>query len=427
MTLSVHEIPLYKVKMHAEAPVVDDLRTAVEEALKRVTESERFRALRPGSSIAITAGSRGITNIVEIYRHVVHWLQNEGYKPFLFSAMGSHGRGEAAGQCEVLESLGLTPENINCPVSCSDEVVLVDELEAFGQIVPMYCAKEALEADAILVLNRIKPHTSFHGRFESGLLKMMTVGLGRAKGASVFHSQGAKRLAEAVALIGSHMIRKAPIIGGIAILENAEEQTGRIEGIPHAELMEKEEELLLLAKQLVPKLPFKQADLCIVGEMGKNYSGTGMDTNVIGRLRIQGSPEPESPYFTYLGVLRLSEASHGNATGIGLADFTTEKLVEVMDKKATYLNCLTSGFVMRAAVPLTLPTDCELLEAAITGLKVQEASALRMVVIHNTLHINTFWVTKPIYQEIQDTEGIQLLSGPDNLRFDEQGNWEWNE
>lgn len=426
MVNGVNDILLYPLRIHADAPVIDDLHSSIKQAIESAMTGERFKKLKPGSRVGITAGSRGIANYVPIMQSIIQVLKDKGYEPFLVAAMGTHGRGEPDGQREVLDSLGITPEQMNCSVSYSSEVVVLGEMEAYGRTLPIYCAKDACEADAVLVVNRIKPHTSFSGDYESGLLKMLTVGLGRVPGATMFHSLGAGLLREAIALFGKHLLELAPIVGGIGIVENANEQTAIIEGIPKENIFEREKKLLEESKRLMPKLPVQQADLCIVGEMGKNYSGTGMDTNIIGRLRIQGVGEPSAPQFTYIGVLRLSEPSHGNATGIGLADFTTEKLVNGIDKQATYLNCMTSGFVIRAAIPMTFPTDLELVAGAVQALHLEDVSSLRMVAIKNTLHIDHIWVTKAIYEEVKSLKHITLDGHPSPIVFDSSGSWLWN-
>jgi len=420
-----NSISLYHIQVHTQAPVVENIPAAIEEAVEKIMQGERFQNLKPGASIAVTAGSRGIANYVEILRSIVSSLKQKGYNPFLFSAMGSHGRGEAEGQKEVLDSMGITEAAVGCPISYSSELKVIHELEAFGKTLPVYCAKEAVEADGVVVVNRVKPHTSFRGDYESGLFKMMTVGMGRAKGADMFHSAGASRLADMIPLIGGSVLEHAPVVGGIAVVENAMEKTAILEGIPHDQFFPREKALLETAKDFMPKLPVDHADLLVVGEMGKNYSGTGMDTNIIGRLRIQGVPEPVKPYFTYLAVLRLSEPSHGNATGIGLADMTTEILANGIDKTATYLNCSTSGFIIRAAIPMTFPTDQALLEGAVKMLRTEDADQLRMIAIRNTLHIDKLWVTKAIYEEIKDQSHIKLLEEPKAIQFDTQGNWIW--
>ncbi|WML50793.1 DUF2088 domain-containing protein [Neobacillus sp. PS3-12] len=417
------EFPIYHIKVHHKSSAIADIPLALKKELDQLKFSKRFRNLKPGASIAITAGSRGISNYTLILKTIVKTLKEWGYEPFLFSAMGSHGGGTAEGQQEILQSLNINPETVGCPVYCSSEVKILEEIEWLGQKIPVYCAAEAINADGVLVVNRIKPHTSFHGNYESGLLKMMTVGMGRAKGADRFHSLGATHLADAIPLIAGQVLERAPIVGGIGIVENEHEKTAIIKGIPFEQIVYEEKSLLLEAKRLMPKLPLEHADLCIVGEMGKNFSGTGMDTNIIGRLRIQGIPEPTTPYFTYLGVLRLSEPSHGNATGIGLADFTTQKLVQEIDSKATYLNCLTSGFVIRSAVPMTFNTDKELVQGALQALKYDGSGGIRLLFIKNTLYINELWVSKAIYDELKDKEEIELVEKLPTIPFDADGNW----
>lgn len=427
MSIDVPEIKLFPIRVHSQSESVGNIVEAVQHAVNQLMQNDRFEQLPAGSSIAVTAGSRGIANYVEILRHVVRQLQDMGHKPFLFSAMGSHGRGEAEGQKEVLDSMGITADAIGCPISCSSEVELISQFTAFGRQIPVYCAKEAIRADGVIVVNRVKPHTSFRGDYESGLLKMMAVGMGRASGADMFHSLGADYLADMIPLIGKEILTHAPIVGGIAVVENAKEETAIIEGVPYHKFFEREKDLLEQAKELMPSLPVERADLCIVGEMGKNYSGTGMDTNIIGRMRIQGVREPEKPFFTYLGVLRLSEPSHGNANGIGLADFTTEALVRSIDRSATYLNCVTSGFVIRAAIPMTFPTDRDLVNGALKMLRLDDPSKLRMVAIRNTLHIEHLWVTEAIYDEIKDRPDISLTDQPYILQFADDGSWIWGD
>jgi hypothetical protein len=377
--------------------------------------------LEPNSRVGITAGSRGINDAIEVYQAAVETLKGEGHQPFLFSSMGSHGRGTAEGQRDLLRSLGLTEENIGAPVLCSADVVHLGETEGLLAGLPVYVSKEAAEADGILAINRIKPHTSFHGPYESGLMKMLAVGMGRDKGASMVHRLGWNSMVESITSIGSAVLKRLPVIGGLAIIENAYEETALVKGLPGPEIPESETQLLELAQGYMPFLPIADADLCVVREMGKNYSGTGMDTNVIGRLRLQGMPEPAEPAIQFLAVLDLSEASHGNATGIGLADFTTERLVKKIDYEATYLNCLTSGGPVRAAVPMTLPTDEALFEAAWRALKPESISEVRLLIVNNTLHLEELWVAEALLKEVSDREGIEVVGEPLPLEFDSKG------
>ena len=410
------EVRLVKVRQHFEAPVVADLAVAVREETRRLLAS---CSLAPGSSVGITVGSRGISNIVDVYRVLTETLNDEGYKPFLFASMGSHGRGTAEGQQEVLRSLGVTQEKVGAPLLCSEEAVQVGETEAPLAGLPVYAAREAVEADAILAVNRVKPHTSFHGPYESGLMKMLTVGMGRASGATMVHRLGWGSMVSAIESIGGVVLERLPVMGGLAIVENAVEQVARIEGIGAAELPEGEKPLLENARAYMPALPVRVLDLCVVREMGKNYSGTGMDTNIIGRRRLQGLPEPEEPFIQCLAVLDLSEASHGNATGVGLADFTTQRLAEKIDRGATYLNCLTSGGPVRAAVPMTLSDDEALFEAVWKALKPERLDRVRVAIVDNTLHLTELWVSTNLLKELK--EDVEVIGKPFSLAFNNEG------
>jgi hypothetical protein len=414
---------VYKIKQKFDKKTVINL----DDEVKRAVDDSLAKAdLRKGARISVTAGSRGIKNIVSILQTIVGELKNKGYCPFLVAAMGSHGRGEASGQKVVLESLGITESSIGAPVSCGDQVTQVGKTDKQTGQLPVYMAKEAAEADATLVVNRVKPHTAFHGPYESGLLKMIALGLGRPKGAMMVHSLGAERMAEVIPAIARVSLEKANVIGGIAIVENAYDETALIKGVPSDSIFEIEKELLIEAKTMMPSLPVDQMDLCLVGEMGKNYSGTGMDTNIIGRMRIEGIPEPEKPVIKYLGVLNLSKESHGNANGVGLADFTTESLVADIDREATYLNGLTSGFAIRCAIPITFKNDHKLLEGAMKALKVKDPATMRLVYVKNTLHLEEVWVSEPVYEEIKDKPNVTRINGPASLLFDESGRIRWS-
>jgi hypothetical protein len=412
------EIRLVKVRQHFDAPVVDDLFGEVWSEVERLLDSY---ALEPGSRVGITAGSRGVSDAVEVYRAAVETLQEKGHEPFLFASMGSHGRGTAEGQQDLLRSLGVTEEKVGAPVLCSDEVVQMGETEAPLKGLPVYAAREAAEADGVLVVNRVKPHTSFHGPYESGLMKMLALGMGRAKGATMVHRLGWGSMVEAIESTGGAVLKRLPVIGGLAVVENAREETALIKGLSADELPGGETLLLELARGYMPSLPIKALDLCVIREMGKNYSGTGMDTNIIGRLRLQGLPEPTEPAIQYLAVLDLSEASHGNATGVGLADFVTERLVKKIDREATYLNCLTSGSPTRAAIPMTISDDEALLDVVWRALKPERLDQVRMIVIDNTLHLEEVWISENLVDELESKTEIQVVGESFSLEFDSQG------
>jgi hypothetical protein len=235
------------------------------------------------------------------------------------------------------------------------------------------------------------------------------------------HRLGWRSMVGAVESIGGAVLERLPVIGGLALVENALEETAAVRGLPKAEIREGETALLEEARGYMPSLPVGRMDFCVVREMGKNYGGTGMDTNIMGRLRLQGIPEPTEPFIQYLAVLDLSEASHGNATGIGLADFTTRRLVEKIDYEATYLNCLTSGGPIRAAVPMTLADEKALFEAVWRALKPEHPEQVRMVVIDNTLHLEELWVSEALAQEIEEKEGVEVVGEPFSLHFDSEG------
>jgi len=405
---------LYRVHQSFDAPTVRDVGGAAREETARLIEEA---SLIPGSRVGITAGSRGVKNAIEAYRGAAKALREAGCEPFLFSAMGSHGRGTAEGQRDLLRSLGVTEEKVGAPVVCSDEVVQLGETESPVAGLPVYAAKEAVEADGVVVINRVKPHTSYHGPYESGLMKMLAVGMGRAPGATMVHRLGWKAMPGAVESIGGAVLERLGVVGGLALVENAREETALVEGLPPQGIPADETRLLEKAREYMPSLPVRGIDLCVVMQMGKNYSGTGMDPNIVGRMQPYEAPGPNDPLIRYLAVLDLSGESHGNATGVGLADFTTERLVSKMDREATYLNCLTSGGVARAAIPMTLADDEALFEAAWKALKPESGEEVRMVVVENTLHLGELWVSEALLGEAEE-RGAEVAEGPLPLAFE---------
>lgn len=372
--------------------------------------------LKPGSKIAITAGSRGIQNIVLIYKAVVQRLKGAGMEPFLFAAMGSHGGGTVEGQRKVLEGLGITEESVGAPILVTSDT---KEIGITSGGIKVYCDKMALSADAILVVNRVKPHTSFRGEIESGLWKMMAVGMGKVLGATTVHKFGSAEIAQNILEIGGVCLSKLSILGGLAIVENSYDETSIIKGILPDKMMD-EKQLLAIAKNNLPCLPVDELDLLIVEEMGKNYSGTGMDVNVIGRWKIQDLPEPKRPRIKRLVVLDLTKESEGNANGIGLADLTTRKLVNKIDFNATYLNSFTTTFLARAMLPITLQTDRAAIDAALKTLGKDDHQTARVIRIHNTLQLEHFYASPSLQQELSQ-KGIVQEGDYAQMLFDEEG------
>lgn len=394
---------------------VADVKSAMLDALAGLNLAAK---IRPGMRVAITAGSRGIVGIPLILRTAVDYISSLGARPVVVAAMGSHGGGTPAGQVEVLASLGITPESIGCEVRGGTDVV---DLGRTASHLTVYTDAYAAGCDGILVINRIKPHTSFHGPLESGLVKMLVVGLGKPAGAAQFHSLGAARLSAALAEIGEVLLARLPVLGGIAILENGREETADLVPVEPQDLISHEPELLLRAKQLLPRLPVQRLDLLVVDQMGKNFAGTGMDTNIIGRIGIYGVPDAE-PHIERIVVLDLSEGSHGNANGMGLADFITKRFEEKIDFEATYLNTLTATFVQRARMPIVMKSDRLAILTALKTLGSPAPESIRMMRIPNTLMLEHIWASPAALASCDHNCAVEVLGPAVELEFDTNGN-----
>ena len=391
--------------------VVTDVRQQLEEA-------GLLAAIAPGARIAVTAGSRGIANIPAIMRAVVDQVKAAGGHPFVLPAMGSHGGSTPEGQKEVLASYGISPDSMDAPVEATMDVVEVDQL-ADGT--PVLVNRLALEADGVIIVNRVKPHTSFRGPFESGLMKMMTIGLGSRRGATIAHSRGAHGLATLIPAWGKVILQKAPILGGVAIVENAYEQTARIAALRPEQFESEEPRLLQEARENMPRLLVQGIDLLIVEEMGKNISGTGMDTNVLGRMMLPGVKEPDEPGISRIVVLGLTERTHGNANGIGMADIITRRLFDSIDLKATYANVFTTTFLNRAYIPIIMETDREAIEAALEVLGLEDPSRARIVRLKNTLEVAHIHISEPLLNEFKAHPHLKQTGDLQPLSFLEDG------
>jgi Lactate racemase N-terminal domain len=376
-------------------PEVEDVAAATVGAIRGSRLRER---VAPGSRIAITVGSRGIAGIPTIARAAVDAVRSLGFDPFVVAAMGSHGGGTSEGQRALLAELGVTESSLDCPIRSEMDTVVVGT-NSFG--LPIHFDRNAHEADGILLLNRIKPHTSFTGRYESGLLKMLTIGLGKRQGAAQVHKLGLPGLRAMLPEVGSLLLEKTRVVLGLAVLENAREQTAGIVAVEPEDLLEVEPRLLDESRELMARLPFDRIDVLVVGELGKNYSGTGLDPNVIGRQRVETMPDLPRPVITRLAVLDLSAETRGNALGIGLADLTTERLVRQIDPTPMQVNSTTSNFLTRARVPLALPTDRDVIAACLDTCWRTDRADARMVLIPNTLELTTLWVTPALADEVK--------------------------
>ena len=376
--------------------------------------------LKPGDSVAITAGSRGVANIAAITRSLAEELKKRGARPFIVPAMGSHGGGTAEGQRGVLERYGITEASMGVPVRATMETLPIGESP---EGVPVVLDRNALEADHIAVVNRIKPHTDFDAEIESGLTKMLAIGLGKHQGAIRYHRankrHGYYRVLTGVAEV---VRRRCSILLGLGIVENGYDQTGAIEAMTSAELFEVEKRLLRVAKSWLARIPFDRGDLLLVDEMGKNVSGTGMDTNVIGRRAGSGKPFAGAPRFSRIVVRDLTPESYGNAIGVGMADVVTRRLVDKIDTRPTYVNALTSTNLESVRIPVTVDSDREALETAISTSGAPSGEDCRMVWIRNTLKLDRFVASEALLEEVEANRELQVLGNPGELDFDAQGN-----
>lgn len=400
---------LIKVRQRFDNTCLPDVEASV------VSELEYLGlTIRKGSRIAITAGSRGINNIALVLRTVAGFVRERGGEPFLIPAMGSHGGATADGQLKVLHQLGITEEQAGAPILATMEAVKlgllnVGSIPGCGQqgLMPVYMDKNAYGADGIIAVNRIKPHTSFHSEFESGLMKMLVVGLGKELQASCLHSYGTSGLRTLIGPAARMVLGTGHIIAGLGLVENAYDRLMEIKAFRPGDIENGEKALLAKAVRNMPNLPVGELDILIVNEIGKNFSGTGMDTNIIGRMRIEGEPEPERPRIRRIAALRLSQGAGGNAYGIGLADVTTRQLVDMIDYKATYANALATTFLERVRLPLIAETDEGALELALSTCGLKEPEKARIISIQNTLNLKDLHVSKTVYEEIKSNVEIQ--------------------
>jgi len=371
--------------------------------------------LEAGETVAITAGSRGIANIDRILRALVDFLRGIGAKPFIFPAMGSHGGATSEGQKHLLTGFGISEESMGCPIVSEMEP---DEIGQTPDRLPVFIDKSANASDHIIVVNRVKLHTKFEGEIESGLMKMMAIGMGKRAGADLYHQASVplsmNRIIETVGLV---VMEKAPVLCGIGLVENGYDDTAVIKAVLPEELVEEEKRLLVEARQRMARIPFADIDLLIVDEIGKNISGTGMDTNVTGVNRdILGTFSSE-PRTKRLFVRDLTPESEGNALGIGFADFTTTRLVKQIDRQKTYINCLTGISPEKGAIPMYYDTDRECIESAIHTLGMVSTDELRVVHIKNTLSLERLSVSKAYLSEIEGTDSIEVVSEWQPLAF----------
>ena len=409
---------LFRLRQHFEAVRVHDLSGTVRAELERLALE---RVIRPGQTVAISAGSRGIRHIAVIVKAIVDHVRQLGGVPFIVPAMGSHGGGTAEGQREILAGYGITPETMGCEVRSTMETVIVDRTP---QGIPVHFDRSASEADHVIVCNRVKPHTGFVGPIESGLHKMMLIGLGKHEGAKIYHRAIADySFLEIIRAVGASVIQKCRVAAGLAIVENAYDETALIEAVAPQDFFEREQELLKKAVAWLPRLPFASCDLLIVDEIGKNISGTGMDTNVVGRkYNDHVATDRDTVRCRRIFVRSLTAETHGNATGIGMAEFTNQRTIDAVDRKKTAINCITGLHPTAAMLPIAFETDREVIAAALQTAGLVEPENARVIQIQNTLHLAEVRVSEAYLLELAGRVDLEVLEEPQPMPFDELGN-----
>ena len=414
----VKDIPIpmmAKVKQTFDATEIEDVTAALNDQFQQKNIGS---LINPGMQIAVAVGSRGLDRLVEMTKATIDEIKRHGGEPFIVPCMGSHGGATAEGQKAVLEHLGVKEEVVGAEIRSSMEVIKIDEL---SNGLPIYIDKLASEADGIVVINRVKPHTAFRGPFESGIMKMISIGLGKQKGAEACHQLGFKHMAEHVPAMAKVIIEKMPILFAVASVENAYDRIKMLEVLLPQEIEQREPTLQEISKASLPKLFFEQIDVLIIDEIGKNISGDGMDPNITGRY-----PTPYAyggPDVSKMVVLDLTEETEGNANGVGTADFTTQRLVGKMDREATYANGLTSTVVGPTHISTAMPSDKTAVQAAIKTCNILDFTKARVVRIKNTLEIGEIEVSVNMAKDVETHENLQLVSDWYDWEFDKHGNF----
>tara|TARA_Y100000814_G_scaffold93790_1_gene64573 strand:- start:602 stop:1927 length:1326 start_codon:yes stop_codon:yes gene_type:complete len=374
-----------------------------------------------GKRIAITVGSRGIFGQVEAIMALVSYLKQRGADPFIVPAMGSHGGATAEGQLAVLESLGITETSIGVPIHSSMDVV---EIGSLDEDTPVCCDKNAFNSDGIVVCNRIKAHTAFAAEYESGLLKMMLIGLGKHFGTTAAHKLGFQRFHEVIPAAAKVMLEKAPVLFGLGIVENAYNGVAKIEAIPKQSIFKREKELLIYSKRIMGKMLVSDIDVLIIDSLGKDISGGGMDSNVTGRSAANLKRD-YTPDISQIVIRDLTKATKGNAIGIGMANITTRRAAEKINLGITYTNALTARTPISTRVPLVAETDREAIEIACRMAVAEETESIRIVQIANTKEINRIWLSSAYLPEITGRDDLEIDGELERIKFDDVGNQIW--
>jgi hypothetical protein len=407
---------MYRVRQKFKDTEVADISATVGAELNDLS----FTTVKPGHRVAITAGSRGIADLAQILQAIVEFFRSLGAEPFIFPAMGSHGGAIAEGQVTMLAQLGVTESFVKAPILSS---MKVEEISRTEDDVPVFIDKHAYSADHIVVVNRIKCHTKFKSSIESGLMKMMAIGMGKKKGAEFYHKAAVQyTFPKIIVDAGREVIKQAPILCGLGIVENGYGKTAKIAAMKAGDIEHKEKELLKLAKKMMAKLPFDEIDLLIVDEMGKNISGVGMDPNVTGRNRDLLGVFPHPTQVKRVFVRDLTDQSKGNAIGIGLADITTRRLVEKIDHHATYINAITGISLEKAAIPMYVESDRKAIEIALGSFGLVSPQKCKIVRIKNTLELENIEASEIYAEELAKRTDLEIIDEPGHFMFTDTDN-----
>lgn len=403
---------MVKIRQKFEDDQIDDLGAHLDKELDKLSTKGEFK----DKNICITVGSRGVPGLDTMVKTLVDKLKSWGAKPFIIPAMGSHGGGTAEGQEEMIAGFGITEANMGCPIKASMEVVQVGELK---DKTPVYCDKYAYESDGVVVFNKVKPHTEMRGPWESGLCKMMAIGLAKHKGASMFHMKGFPAFTEGIPELADVFMANVPIAFGVAFVQNAYDEISELEVIEKENIKQRDKELQTIAKRRIPNFKFKDLDVLVIDQIGKNISGNGMDPNIVERNFFMS-------FHDILNVQRifirgLTEGTHHNATGIGLCDVSTRKCLNQVDWETTWVNCITATAPNGGRIPVYMNNDRDALKLAIRCCVNIDYSKATVARIKDTLHTFEIEVSEALYEKIKDRDDVEKLSEPYEIEFDNEG------
>ena len=403
---------VYKVKQKFEKEKIDNVRGNL---IKKL--NAKSWGIKKNQRIAITAGSRGISHYELLLKTIVDFVKSKGAIPFIVPAMGSHGGASAYGQEKMLKNLGIDKETMGCEIISSMDVVKIGYAH---DNLPVYIDKNAYRADGIIIFNRVKMHTSFRGKYESGLIKMISIGLGKRKGADAIHAERFEHMADNILACAKVSLEKLNIIGGVCTIENGYDEVADIFVLDKNEILQREPQILQKSKSLMPRIYLDDIDVLIVKEIGKNISGTGMDTNVIGRFHTKAASG--GPNITKVGILDLSNESLGNANGVGLSDFATKKLYNKINFDYTYLNALTSTEPNSIKLPMILDNDELVIKACAKTCGILDSNKIKLVIIENTKNLNELYMSKVAYDSVVEKNKVEIISNEKEISFGEDGN-----